>query len=180
MARETFKIEGLRELEEALTELPKATGRNVLKRALVKAGKPIETNAAALAPRGATGKLQMSVTTGTKLSRRQRKLHRKESPVEVFVGPGPHAKSVQQEFGNRNHGPQPYMRPSFDANVRRSLEIVKTELGNEIEKARKRLARKAEREASRMGGSGPSSGGGGSGGGSGSSPRARDSRGRFI
>jgi len=36
MARELVRIEGLRELDRALAELPKATARNVLRRVLTR------------------------------------------------------------------------------------------------------------------------------------------------
>ena len=66
-----FKIEGLAELDEALTELPKATARNVLLRTLKAEGQRIADAGARNAPR-LTGALAESYTVGTKLSRRQR------------------------------------------------------------------------------------------------------------
>lgn len=147
--RERFKIEGLRELEQALAELPKATGKNVLKRALLKAGAPIASMAASLAP-FLRGKLRQSFGTGTKLSRRQRREHKQESTVEVFAGPGALVQAITQEFGTRNHRPQPFMRPAWDANKRQALESVKDELAEEIEKTRQRAARKAQREIAKM------------------------------
>lgn len=149
MAKEFFKLEGLKELDEALSELPKATARNVLLRTLKEQGQPIADAGEANAPRD-KGKLADSYTVGTKLSRRQRKLHNKESAVEVFVGPTPHPKSVQTEFGNSHQAPHPHLRPAWDANVMRVLEGVKNSLADQIEKARARLARKAAREAARM------------------------------
>jgi hypothetical protein len=46
----TFNVEGLKELQHALQELPKATGKNVLQRTLMKAAKPIEAAAQARVP----------------------------------------------------------------------------------------------------------------------------------
>jgi len=144
-----FHIEGLAELDVALTELPKATARNVLARTLREQGQLIANAGQSNAPRR-SGKLAESYTVGTKLSRRQKTLHRKESMVEVFVGPTPHPKSVQTEFGNAHQRPQPHLRPAWDGNVRRVLEGIRDTLAREIEKARARLARKAEREAAKM------------------------------
>ena len=45
-------VEGLAELETALHELPKATGKNVIRRALTAAGQPIVDMAVSLAPVG--------------------------------------------------------------------------------------------------------------------------------
>jgi hypothetical protein len=149
MARVSFKIEGLKELDRALKELPKATARNVALRTLKEHGQPIAAAGEANAPR-LSGKLSESYTVGTKLSRRQKKLHKKESPVEVFVGPTPQAKSVQTEFGNAHQSPHPHLRPAWDSNVMRVLGGIKNSLADQIEKARARLARKAEREAAKL------------------------------
>jgi HK97 gp10 family phage protein len=149
VAKVTFKIEGLRELDEVLQELPKATARNAVSRTLKEQGKPIADDGEARAPR-LTGNLAQSYTVGTKLSRRQKKQHSKQSDVEVFIGPTPHAKSVQTEFGNRHQAPQPHLRPAWDGNVKRVLEGIRGSLANQIDKAVQRLARKAAREAAKM------------------------------
>jgi hypothetical protein len=149
MARQMFKIEGLKELDQALAELPKATARNVLLRTLKEQGQPIADAGEANAPR-LSGKLADSYTVGTKLSRRQKKLHKKESMVEVFMGPTPHPKSVQTEFGNAHQAPHPHLRPAWDGNVMRVLDGIKKSLADQIEKARARLARKAARDAAKM------------------------------
>jgi HK97 gp10 family phage protein len=149
MARQTFKIEGLKELDEALKELPKATARNVLLRTLKEQGQPIADAGEANAPR-LSGKLADSYTVGTKLSRRQKKQNKKESMVEVYVGPTPHAKSVQTEFGNAHQAAHPHLRPAWDGNVMRVLDGINRSLAEQIEKARARLARKAAREAAKM------------------------------
>lgn len=149
MGRQTSKIEGLAELDKALSELPKATARNVLLRTLKEQGQPIADAGEAYAPR-LSGQLAESYTVGTKLSRRQKKLHKKESHVEVFIGPTPHPKSVQTEFGNAHQAPHPHLRPAWDGNWRRVLDGIKASLAEQIEKARARLARKAAREAAKM------------------------------
>lgn len=143
------KIEGLAELDDALTELSKATARNVLLRTLKAEGQRIADAGAQNAP-VRTGLLKESYTVGTKLSRRQKAQLQKESDVEVYVGPTPLRRSVQTEFGNAHQAPQPHLRPAWDANVNAVLKGIKDTLADEIEKARKRLARKAEREAAKM------------------------------
>ncbi|MPZ58439.1 MAG: hypothetical protein GEU91_18490 [Rhizobiales bacterium] len=150
MASQVFKIEGLRELDQALTELPRAVARSALLRTLKEQGQPIAAAGAALAPRGETGQLAQSYMVGTKLSRRQKKLNRKESMVEVYIGPTPHPKSVQTEFGNAHQAPQPHLRPAWDGNVMRVLNGIKSSLAQKIEKARARLARKAARLAAKI------------------------------
>jgi HK97 gp10 family phage protein len=149
MARQTFKIEGLAELDEALTELPKATARNVLMRVLKAEGAPIRDAGEQLAPRDKGG-LKQSYTMTTKLSRRQKSLNRKESDVELYIGPGPAAKGVQTEFGNAHQAPHPHLRPAWDGNVMKVLAGIKDSLANEIEKARQRIARKSARIAAKI------------------------------
>lgn len=149
MASTTFKIEGLSDLGEALKELPKSTATGVIKRVLLKAGEPIRSDAEQAAP-VRRGTLKASFTAGTKLSRRQKSQHRKESRVEIFVGPGSLPQAITQEFGAAQHGPQPFMRPAWDANKQRALDGIKDDLTAEIEKTRQRLARKAARLAAKI------------------------------
>lgn len=163
---QSFRIEGLSDLLQALTELPKATGKNVLKRALIKAAGPMQSQAESMAP-VETGGLKASIVIGTKLSRRQAAAHRREvgstpaitvggfrsapqTAVYVFVGPAGSPKSIVQEFGGAHQAPHSYMRPAWDANKNSALDSISGDLEQEIENARKRLARKAEREAARM------------------------------
>jgi HK97 gp10 family phage protein len=148
MAKVTVKVAGLRELDEALGELPKSTAKNVLKRTLTKAGTPIEQAAEREAP-VRTGRLKRGVMTGTKLTKRQRRQAERAGFVEVFVGVEALAQATMQEFGTHNQPPQPYIRPAWDAHQTAALNIIASDLGNEIERAAQRLARKAARAAAK-------------------------------
>lgn len=148
----TVKTEGFREMDDALAEFSKATAKNILKRVGLEAIQPIaddmEMRANAPGFRH-TGQLAEAIGTGTKLAPRQRRLNRDPSTVEVYAGvthedgKGMPPQATQQEFGNENHGPQPFARPAFDTKVQEVLDGVKEGLGTEIEKARVRAARKA-------------------------------------
>lgn len=144
-----FEIQGMKELDEALKELPKATSRNVIKRAFASAIAPMEQSAKAMAPRR-TGSLAGSISFGTRLSRRQKRLHKKESDVEFFAGAGALPHAHLQEFGTRHHAPHPFMRPAWDSNKMQALASFVKDLSDEIEKARARLARKAARLAAQI------------------------------
>jgi HK97 gp10 family phage protein len=150
MTRRTFTVEGLSDLDEALKEFPKATARGVLVRTLTKEGRVIADAGESLAPK-LTGGLAASYTIGTKLSKRQKRQNVKESDVEVYIGPGPSAKSIQTEFGNAHQAAQPHLRPAWDGNVMKVLDGITKTLADEIEKTRARIARKAERLAAKMG-----------------------------
>lgn len=145
----TVRVTGLKELNEALGNLSKSMAKATLRRVLLKAGKPIADAAIQLAPDDpATGgrDLKQSIAVGTKLSKRQARLHRRANRndkqfAEVFVGPGPKPYAHLQEFGTVNHGPQPFMRPAWDANKGKALDIIKSELGKEIIATAKRVGK---------------------------------------
>lgn len=172
------RVEGLKELEDALLELPKATQGNVLKRAAVAAAADFADHATALAPkRKGKGKLQREIKVGKPkiinpgtaafAAAKREGATRAEAAaaaraanqaaggegrsVVVSVGPTRAAfYGLFQEFGTRNHPPKPFMRPTWDALKERMLDTIASVLSEEIEKSRKRLARKAEREAARL------------------------------
>lgn len=151
MARVTVKVEGLKELEKALKELPRATAKNVMKRVLIQAGQPVADQAEGLAPVN-TGKLQKSIDIGVKLTRRQKSSSPKQSAVEVYIGVGRSLpQGVFQEFGTAKNPPQPFMRPAWDGNKLGVLEKIKDLTWAEIKKAADRASRKAARLAAKAG-----------------------------
>lgn len=97
------------------------------------------------------GELSDSIIVG-RVSRRHRK-HQK-SEVEMAVGPrggkGGVNYAAQQEFGNINHGAQPFMRPSWDATKMQVLVTFKDEMWDEIEKSLLRHSRKLARDAAKL------------------------------
>jgi hypothetical protein len=153
VSRQMFKVEGLKELDADLVALGEEfhprNPRNVLRAALKDGGRLIADAGEALAPR-LTGKLAASYTVGAKLTRRQKKQHTKESAIETFVGPTPHPKSVQTEFGNAHQAAQPHLRPAWDGNWRNVLDLIVKRTKERLEATRARLARKAERLAAKM------------------------------
>lgn len=154
----TVRIDGLKELDNALGELPKATARNTLRRVLMRIAEPMAENMRSLAPDAPRSSprrdLKRSIGAGIKLSRRQAGLHRKATKddrtfAEVFVGAGALPHPHLQEFGTPQHGPQPFVRPVWDAWRNRIIPMIKPALWEEIDKAAKRLARKAARAAAK-------------------------------
>jgi HK97 gp10 family phage protein len=172
--RATFSVEGLRELDAALGELPKATARNVLKRVLTKAAEPIAADARNLAPVD-SGQLRDSIAIsarvknkagssefaavlrggGTKADavkamRDARRAAGGGSFAEVHVGPdvkAPHAH--WQEFGTGHHDMQPFMRPAWERNKNGLMPSIRSDLWSEIERAARRLARRKARAAAK-------------------------------
>jgi HK97 gp10 family phage protein len=142
-------VEGLSDSLDALEELSKATQTNVQKRALLKAAQPIVDAAKSNAP-VLSGTLRDRIDVGTKLSKSQKSSYEKGSKVEVYIGPPPLVQAITSEFGTFQESPRPFMRPAWDGNKDNALEIIRKELGVEIEKARQRAAKKAERLAAQM------------------------------
>ncbi len=138
----SIRMEGLRELDAALGELPKTLGKATLRRVLKRAAEPLRDHAQRLAPR-LSGALQASIVIGTKLTRRQARMAKKapKSTVEMFVGPNNPA-AVPQEFGTHDQRAQPYMRPAWDAEQTEVMVRIGEELGPEIEKTAARLAKR--------------------------------------
>lgn len=173
MATTKVQVEGLKDLEQALTELPKATSRNVLLRALKKAAQPITDAAQAKAP-VETGQLRDSIIVTSRVRNRVglteyaqtmastgdykeaqsalRTARREGGPggarAEVNIGPtAPHAHLL--EFGTVKMSAHPFMRPAWESEKDGALIDISNELKAEIEKARARLARKAARLAAK-------------------------------
>lgn len=156
----TVKLEGFRELDRALGELPKATARNVLRRVLTKAAEPTLQAMKAKAPvadgpyyrwnksKGKhlvqPGRTANSPGISIKLNPANRRDERDKAKSfgEVHVGSTRGSAAHFQEYGTANHPPRPYLRPAWEATKQGALKILERELGNEIEKAATRLARK--------------------------------------
>lgn len=161
----TVKVEGFGELEKALSELPRATAKNVARRALLRAGQPVADHAKRLVPVDSGG-LRDSIVVTTKTANKpgagafaaamkggatraeagqamRAAAKGGRSGVEVYIGAGqlPHAHLV--EFGSVNNSPQPYLRPAWDAGKQKVLDDIRDFLGQEISKAAQRAARKA-------------------------------------
>lgn len=141
----TVKIEGLRELDQALQELTKATGRNQMRGALKDGGKVFADKWEAIAPQD-QGHLADSIAVGTKLTKSQRRKHQKRDEVEVFVGSDDPA-AMQQEFGNVNHPPQPSVRPAWESSKGEVLDTIARKLGERVDKAVARARQKALKNA---------------------------------
>lgn len=150
----TFHMEGFKELDEAFTDLAntvgtsKATGKNVARRALAQAAAPLKSALDGAAP-VASGNLQESIASSTQLTKRQRSVSPKVSPVEHYVGAGALPQAHMTEFGTAHQPPQPWFRPIWDAMKQSILNSIAALLWSEIRKAAARAAKKAARLAAK-------------------------------
>lgn len=153
-----FKVEGLRELERALLELPRTTAKGVMRRVGIKALTPMRDEARALAPDDpATSPpydLKSSIEIGSK--RQKGRSREREGPSEVVLYMGPtkfgYPQAMIQEAGSFKQPAQPYMRPAFDAKAHEAIDIIAKEGWSEIEKTNRRRAARAARLAAKQGG----------------------------
>ena len=139
----SITIEGLAELDDALAQLPKATGKNCLRRALIYAATRMVAAAKIFAPYK-TGRLRRSIgvskikfTTGeagkaafaeamaggaTRQEAGQAAAAANAAAdnegitsAVIVIGPGRSRYAGMQEFGSVKNKPHPYMRPAWDA-----------------------------------------------------------------
>lgn len=166
-------FEGGRELEEELSKLASHTTRRAsARRALLKAAMPMVPVAKAKAPRD-KGHLEESIKVGTRVSgpnaaraaygevlaaggtRSQavqalRDVQRESASfVSVSMGPGRHPQAITQEFGTYKHAPQPFMRPTWDAEKGKLIPAIRKELWDDIKKSLERAERRAARLATK-------------------------------
>lgn len=145
----TPNILGVEETLAALRDFPKATGRNAVRRALVKAAQPVAIVARSYAPddpETSAPDLKSSIDVATQLTPRHRR--GKQSEVEVYVGP---TRAVGRavlnyasfrEFGTYHVRAHPYLRPAWDRTKGLVNTILIRELTVEYEAAAARVARK--------------------------------------
>lgn len=176
MARTTFKIEGLSELDEALNEFSRATSGNILKRAVGAAGAMIAEHAAAIAPvdegdlkkhiwvskpkiinpgKAAFAQAMREGGTRAEAAVAARNANREAGgsgrSAVTHVGPTKAVgQGILQEFGTSHHKAQPFMRPTWDAYGREAADVIAETLKIEIDKAKERAAKKAARIAAKI------------------------------
>src|SRR3546814_17349788 len=108
MAKVTYKMTGLRELETTLRQIPKAMGRRAGLNELRQGGEPIAKMDRAIAPVD-DGNLRDSIDFSTRLARLQAGAIGALAPGELYVGPVQHTQAMTQEFAQFKTDAQHYM-----------------------------------------------------------------------
>jgi HK97 gp10 family phage protein len=169
----------LQELEAALKELPKATGKNCIRRAIVQAAQPIVDTATQLCRvrrikpsiavsrikffTGGAGKAAFAAAMAGGATREDAgaAAHAANAAAvsesggaittsgQAAIGPT-RAAFYGFEFGTIHQPPHPFMRPAWEANKMGVAQMVATVLKEEIEKARVRIANKQARLLAQM------------------------------
>ena len=130
---DVVRVEGLKELQERLKNLPDRVSKEVLKDMLVSATRPLVGAMRAGVPKN-SGDLADSITASFRLSSRQASMHKQfdKDDVEIFVGPGPLPYAHIVEFGSKHQQPKPYVRPAWDSGKGALLESAKSALTDAI------------------------------------------------
>jgi HK97 gp10 family phage protein len=144
-----MKMEGFRDLEKTLMNLPQGKAKGAARRILKLAGEPIARAGAANAPE-LSGDLAQSYGVGTRLTKRQKALAPRPGPteVQVFVGPNDPA-ALQTEFGNDHQAAQPHLRPAWDAHKAGAVRIIGKGFFDEVMKTVARHAKSVAKKGSK-------------------------------
>ncbi len=164
-----IKIEGLRQVQDALRQLPKATTKNVMKRVLLKRAEPLADMARQKAPvrsgrlrdsiavqvrGGGAGKAAFAQAMSEGASRAEAGRAAREAnraagtTVEVVIGPTDRAfYGSLVEFGTQHSPPKPFMRPAWDSGKGGLLTGITDDMWAEIEKAVLRRAKRLAKAA---------------------------------
>ena len=142
-----IQLDGFKELDAALSQLKRSTAKGVLRRVGRAALEPVRARAAALAPED-TGLLEDRVIISSRQQAAKARRRKPEGPneVQLYMGPARGAAAIRgqmQEFGTANQPPQPFMRPAWDGGKMDVLKAIGRDLGSEIEKTAKRVAKRA-------------------------------------
>lgn len=157
---ESFRLEGFKELEQNLRNLPKATAKNTLRRVAKGALEPMAAVAAAHAPHR-SGKLAYSIVVSEKRTRRAKKsttrfmggrfISDPSTGIDMAMGPSAGLGTLNyasfDEFGTVDTPAFGFMRAAWDGGANQALEYVKGQLKVEIDKATVRYVKKLSRAA---------------------------------
>lgn len=133
----SLRMEGGAELAKTLRQMTATASKQVRQDALMEAAIPFEIMANRLAPHepGAPD-LRGSVTSMVVPVSSKSLGHLKGDATVTTVAVGPAKWAFYgffQEWGTTRHGAQPFMRPSFDANIAKALKIITLSLWTGIQ-----------------------------------------------
>jgi HK97 gp10 family phage protein len=154
--REVVEVSGFAELEANLRLLPKATGKNVLRRVARGALEPMAELATAKAPHR-SGKLSYSISVSEKRTRRAKKSTTRyvgngsfrapaSKGIEMAMGPAAGVGTLQyasfDEFGTVDTPAFGFMRAAWDSGANDALIYVQEHLAEAIDLATSKYATK--------------------------------------
>lgn len=140
------EFKGGQDIERALAALPQASAKAAARRVMRRALAVFIDRVSQLAPRK-IGSLGVSYGIGTRLTKRQAGLARREGRDDVFLYAGTaDPAGQQQEFGNARHAPQPHARPAWDETQQAVFDLIQDGMAAEVEKTVQRYAKRMARK----------------------------------
>jgi HK97 gp10 family phage protein len=159
-----IKVRGLKELDRALSELPRRVAKKHLSGAVRKGAQLIAKDAKRRAPvsdaafdfaRMDSGKLQRNVIYFKRRARSTTNTVSYGVSVRskgIFIGSDGnwHSKGAKEdpknayywtfvEFGTRHQSARPFLRPAYEANKKRAVGVIARELGKRIQAEARKL-----------------------------------------
>lgn len=140
-----FKVKVDPSIYRTLDHLPSLAKSKGLEPLVVKALEPMAETARHLAPNdpltGPPWDLKSSITVSTK--RRGGKAFERLSAASAYMGPTRYGypQAVFQEFGTIKMVATPYMRPAFDADKDKAIEIIEKGFAEQVEVILKKYGR---------------------------------------
>lgn len=150
----TVKLDGFKDLERALVDLERITGKTTAGKAVLlrtgkKAMKPLEQRMVDLAPKD-TGKFAAKITTKkTRAKRISGNRFARQSGVEVMTGPTGRPEGgigAYKEFGTVHEPAEPFARPAADQELPKVPKRVGATMAVEIDKTTARARKKAAKK----------------------------------
>lgn len=132
----TFTVQGGRDLERRLRELPDGMSRKVQVSALKEGAEPMRAKAAELAPRSDEAPHMADHIVVSELSQRDRDAISAFDDVVVAVGPErKFFYGYFLEYGTAHQPAQPFMRPAFDTKAQTTLGMLASLLWQRIKRS---------------------------------------------
>lgn len=147
----SFELKGFKELYRAIDHLPEVVKKKELEPLLVASLEPMRDTARYLAPDDPLTGPPWNLPTSIEVSVRQRSGRAKSDrdlgrfDARAFMGPTKHGypQAMLQEFGTVRHVATPYMRPAWDHDKHRALEIIKAGLTERLQSTIRKWGPKA-------------------------------------
>lgn len=153
------KVEGLREIEQAMFEIKTVSAKAIARAVLKKAAQPMADHAARIAaddPVTSGKDLHRSIAVSARQRSGRGRAHR-DGPGEVTVFMGvrtdihderdpkrtPYAVAMVNEFGSTKMRPRPFMRPAWTAGKETALNVIRAEMEKRVAAAVKRARKRA-------------------------------------
>lgn len=137
----SFEFKGFKELYEAINHLPEVVKKQELEPLLVLSLEPMRDTARYLAPDDPLTGPPWNLPTSIEVSSRQRSGRARRDralgrfDARAYMGPTKYGypQAMMQEFGTINMVATPYMRPAYDAEKQRAVDIIKAGMTERLE-----------------------------------------------